>query len=464
MKMNNNILKTTYVFIGLFTLMIVYLLVYIITQSDNDINNPYNKRDELLAENVVRGKIYSRDMQVLAKTETNDDGSESRVYLYGDLFCHAVGSYDMGEYGLESSYNFQLLTSDASIVEEIIADLNNDKLQGNSLVTTLDVDLQSACYNALGNYDGAVVVMDSQTGEILSMVSNPGYDPNDIEEIWDELTVDSDVLVNRATQGLYPPGSVFKLLTLGEYISSHADTYEKYEYDCQGSVSISDLTMSCSNKKAHGNLDLLSSFAKSCNCSFVNMGTMIEANQLKEYCENKLFNSQLPLDIAYKQSAISISNSDTAFMKAQTVIGQGETLVTPMHMCMVISSIANDGILMKPKMVSQIIDKNGKVVEDFSIKEYKELFTKDEADILKQYLRAVVENGTASSLNRDDLYIYGKTGTAQVGTEGKANSWFVGVIEKDDNKYAIAVVIENVDDNTAPAVSVTKEITNFLAK
>lgn len=464
MKMNNNILKTTYVFIGLFTLMIVYLLVYIITQSDNDINNPYNKRDELLAENVVRGKIYSRDMQVLAKTETNDDGSESRVYLYGDLFCHAVGSYDMGEYGLESSYNFQLLTSDASIVEEIIADLNNDKLQGNSLVTTLDVDLQSACYNALGNYDGAVVVMDSQTGEILSMVSNPGYDPNDIEEIWDELTVDSDVLVNRATQGLYPPGSVFKLFTLGEYISSHEDTYEKYEYDCQGSVSISDLTMSCSNKKAHGNLDLLSSFAKSCNCSFVNMGTMIEANQLKEYCENKLFNSQLPLDIAYKQSAISISNSDTAFMKAQTVIGQGETLVTPMHMCMVISSIANDGILMKPKMVSQIIDKNGKVVEDFSIKEYKELFTKDEADILKQYLRAVVENGTASSLNRDDLYIYGKTGTAQVGTEGKANSWFVGVIEKDDNKYAIAVVIENVDDNTAPAVSVTKEITNFLAK
>ena len=462
--MNNNILKTTYVFIGLFTLMIVYLLVYIITQSDNDINNPYNKRDELLAENVVRGKIYSRDMQVLAKTETNDDGSESRVYLYGDLFCHAVGSYDMGEYGLESSYNFQLLTSDASIVEEIIADLNNDKLQGNSLVTTLDVDLQSACYNALGNYDGAVVVMDSQTGEILSMVSNPGYDPNDIEEIWDELTVDSDVLVNRATQGLYPPGSVFKLFTLGEYISSHEDTYEKYEYDCQGSVSISDLTMSCSNKKAHGNLDLLSSFAKSCNCSFVNMGTMIEANQLKEYCENKLFNSQLPLDIAYKLSAISISNSDTALIKAQTVIGQGETLVTPMHMCMVISSIANDGILMKPKMVSQIIDKNGKVVEDFSIKEYKELFTKDEADILKQYLRAVVENGTASSLNRDDLYIYGKTGTAQVGTEGKANSWFVGVIEKDDNKYAIAVVIENVDDNTAPAVSVTKEITNFLAK
>ena len=222
MKMNNNIMKTTYVFIGLFMLLIVYLLGYVILKSGEDINNPYNKRQNLLAEKVIRGTIYSDDMVALASTVTDEDGNDRRVYPFDDLFCHVVGSYDMGQYCLESSYNFELLTSESSIIDEVVAELNNEKLKGNSIVTTLDIDLQSACYNALGDYMGSVIVMDAENGDVLAMVSKPGYNPNDIKEIWEDIkSDDSGVLVNRSTQGLYPPGSVFKLFTLGAYIDSH---------------------------------------------------------------------------------------------------------------------------------------------------------------------------------------------------------------------------------------------------
>ena len=271
--------------------------------------------------------------------------------------------------------------------------------------------------------------------------------------------------MNRSTQGLYPPGSVFKLFTLGAYIDSHKSSYIDFSYKCEGTISFADFSMSCSNKRAHGLLDLTGAFANSCNCSFVNMGTMIDADKLNEYCEKRLFNCELPIDIPYKSSSITLSNSDSEFMKSQTVIGQGETLVTPIHMCMVMSSIANDGILMKPRLVSRIIDERGKTVKNIDTDEYKQLYTKEETDVLKEYLREVVKNGTATRLKRDNMDIYGKTGTAQISTNGKADSWFVGGVSTENGKtYAIAVVLENIDENTAPAVVVTKEIINFLDK
>lgn len=466
MKMNNNILKTTYVFIGLFVILIVYHIGYILIQSDEDINNSYNKRQEILARKVVRGTIYSKDMVALATTETDEEGNEMRVYPYDDLFCHVVGSYDMGQYCLESSYNFEMLTTQASIIDEVVAELNNQKLRGNSIVTTLDIDLQSVCDNAIGDYDGSVVIMDPETGDILSMVSKPGYNPNDIQNIWDDIkSDDSGALVNRATQGLYPPGSVFKLFTLGEYIDSHKKSYVDYVFECDGTIEFVDFTMSCSNKKAHGKLDLFGAFADSCNCTFVNIGTMIDADKLNEYCQSKLFNAELPLDIPYKSSSITVSNSDSEFMKSQTVIGQGETLVTPIHMCMVMSSIANNGILMKPRLVSGIIDNNGNCVKDFGTEDYQQLYSADEANVLKEYLKEVVKVGTAYRLQNDNMEVYGKTGTAQISVTGKAHSWFVGAIETDSGKsYAIAVVLENIDENTSPAVVVTKEIIKSLDK
>ena len=167
----------------------------------------------------------------------------------------------------------------------------------------------------------------------------------------------------------------------------------------------------------------------------------------------------------HNKSQITLSNSDSEFIKCQTVIGQGETLVTPIHMCMVMSSIVNDGMLMKPRLVTEILDSNNNVVKKYNVTEYDQLYTANEATTLKEYMREVVTNGTAYRLNHDKLYVYGKTGTAQISTAGKADSWFIGGIELDTNtKYAIAVVLENINENTSPAIVVTKEIMNSLDK
>ncbi len=463
-RMNDNILKTTYVFIGLFAILAVYLLIYLFTDSKTDINNPYNKRQEILAKKVHRGNIYANDMTILAQTIIDNDNNEKRVYPYDELFCHIVGSYDMGTYGLESAYNFDLLSTNQSIIEEVVDDLNNNKSLGNSIVTTLDVNLQDACYKALGNYDGAVIIMEADTGNILSMVSKPGYNPNDIEKIWNDIKDDDKgVLLNRVTQGLYPPGSVFKLFTLGEYIESNKDSYNDFSYNCTGTVTFTDFSMRCSNKKAHGEINLKDSFANSCNCAFVDIGSRIDLDDFREYCNSRLFNQNLPIDLAYKKSSFNLGNADSKFIKCQTVIGQGETLVTPIHMCMVMSSIVNDGILMKPRFVDKIIDKNGNVLKNIKSEEYLSLYSSEDATLLKEYLREVVASGTAYRLKNEHMDIYGKTGTAQISATGKADSWFVGGIEKaDGTNYAIAVVLENINENTAPSVVVTKEILKAL--
>ena len=147
MKTNNNIMKTTYIFMGLFILLAGYFIGYILIQSKYDINNTYNKRQEILAEKIIRGTIYSNDGKPLAITETDETGNEYRHYPYNELFCHVVGSYDKGQYGLELAYKFDLLSTNASIAQEVVAEINGKKLHGNSIKTTLDIELQKYCIN-----------------------------------------------------------------------------------------------------------------------------------------------------------------------------------------------------------------------------------------------------------------------------------------------------------------------------
>lgn len=465
-SMKSNILKATYVFAALFIILGAYLLYYVVVESAGDINNPYNKRTELFEQKIIRGNIYSKDMDILAQTLTDDSGKETRVYPYDELFCHVVGSFDKGRYGLEQTYDFQLLGTNASLVEGVAADINNQKLQGNSIVTTLDVELQNVCYEALGKYDGAVMIMDAKTGDVLAMVSKPGYNPNDITKIWEDIrNDDKGALLNRVTYGLYPPGSVFKLFTLGEYISEHESNYEEYSYECSGTVNFVDFTMSCSNKRAHGLMNLAKGFAESCNCTFVDIGSKIKIDKFRDYCDEKLFNRDLPIELPHTLSQMQLKDNDSEFIKSQTVIGQGKTLVTPIHMCMVMSAIANDGIMMKPRFVSNIIDGKGNIVKEIKKDEYSELYTANEAETLKKYLREVVDSGTAYRLKSDTMDVYGKTGTAQVNATGITDSWFVGAVETEDEQvYAFAVVLENVTENTSPAIVVSKEIIKGLDK
>ena len=239
---NLEFLIITYLFLAIFIGMIGYFVYFQLVKSESIINSSYNSRLDLYAEHVVRGDITTADGTVLAKTTVNDDGSETREYPYGRMFAHVVGYMNNGKGGLESQYNFNLLRSHSFFLTQIINDLKDQKNTGDTLVTTLDYDVQKAAYDALGDRDGAVVVMEPKTGKILAMVSKPDYDPNNIAEDWDELTAEeseSSVLLNRATQGLYPPGSVFKIFTTLEYVHENSD-YEDYSFDCNGKFTEGD--------------------------------------------------------------------------------------------------------------------------------------------------------------------------------------------------------------------------------
>lgn len=222
---NREFAVITYLFVGMFIMMMGYFVWFQVFRSEDFINSPYNARQNTFSEHVVRGEILSADGKVLAQTAVGEDGKETRQYPYGSMFAHAVGYDSNGKSGIESFGNFSLLRSHAFALEQVFNGIQNQKNPGDNIVTTLDFGLQETAYQALGSNRGAVVVLEPATGKILAMVSRPDFDPNTIEAEWESIISDTDddnsVLVNRVTQGLYPPGSTFKILTTLEYLREH---------------------------------------------------------------------------------------------------------------------------------------------------------------------------------------------------------------------------------------------------
>ena len=351
---NRQVLIITYCVVAVFLGMIGYIVYFMATDADNIINNPYNKRQQLLAERVVRGTIYSSDNEVLAETKTNSDGTESRYYPYKNMFCHAVGRVDNSMTGVELAQCYPLLTSHSNPLKQLVNTFRGEKNAGDNVVTTLNADLQKTAYEALGSYKGAVVALEPNTGKILTMVSKPDYDPNTVLENWNDLVEDSEdnsALLNRAAQGLYPPGSTFKMLTAMEYIRENQDSYKKYQYNCSGSASFEGNEINCYGGENHGNLDLFTSFAKSCNTSFANIGMSLNISSFGKLCERFGFNKSLDLGFESNKSRFTLSGKSDKGELVQTVIGQGKTQITPMLNAMIVSTIANDGEMMKPYMV-----------------------------------------------------------------------------------------------------------------
>lgn len=457
---NREILVVTYIFIGLFVLLLVNFSHFLFADSKTVINNTYNKRQDLLAERVVRGQILGNKGEVLAQTVEDDDGNSKRVYPYKDLFVHVVGRFDKGKTGIELSENFNLLTSNANPVEKIFNELSEKKNVGDNIVTTLDVELQKVAYNALGNHKGAVVVLEPSTGKILAMVSKPDYDPNQITSTWEDLTNNSDnnsALINRATQGLYPPGSTFKIVTALQYMRENSN-YKKFEYKCDGHFSIDGMRINCYNNKVHGTVDLNKAFAKSCNSTFASIGTKLNRNSWISTCNSLLFNSQLPLPFSYKKSSFTLDSTSKDTLTAQTAIGQGNTLITPMHNLMIVSAIANGGTLMKPYVVDHIENYVGNVVSKNMPSSYGNLITAKEAKALTNMMVEVVSDGTGYKLNSNKYKAAGKTGSAEFNSGKSSHAWFVGFAPSDNPQIAVSVIVEGAGTGSDYAVPIAKKI------
>ena len=454
----------TYIFMVIFGAMILYMVYFLAFKSEDFINNEYNGLQTLFEEDVVKGDIITSDGYVIAETVVDAEGNSSRKYPYSEMFAHVTGYSSNVRTGLEKQLNFTLLRSNTFFVEQLMCELTNEKKMGDNVISSIRYDLQEAAYKALGRYDGAVIVMEPSTGKILAMVSKPTYNPNTIDKDWESLQ-EGSALYNRATQGQYTPGSIFKMMTLLAYIESNPNSYQDYSYECTGKITLNNKTIHCASNKAHGTVDLKTSFAKSCNASFTNMMQGIDEEVFQKVCDSMMFNQNLPISFESSMSSFLISDADAGSLKMDTSIGQGKTLVSPLHMVMLASAVCNDGVAMRPQLIEKIENYQGVNVETIKSKAYKTLFTDDQRAILSEYMRETVEAGTASRLDKEAYTAYGKTGTAQTTSDlNKTNAWFVGYAEHEGKEIAIAVVVEDSGAGSTYAVPIAEKVFDLYFK
>ncbi len=458
---NRQILLVTYCITIIFLCMAGFLVYFMAVQSQEIINNPYNKRQEVLAKKVSKGKILSADGKVLAETKTGADGKDTRVYPYKDMFCHIVGRAVNSMTGIEGKQGYPLLASHINPFTQLANTFRGEKSPGDNVVTTLDTKLQKAAYDALGNRKGAVVALDPSTGRILAMVSKPAYDPNRVEQNWEELISDSNeesALVNRATQGLYPPGSTFKVLTAMEYLIENPDSYSKFRYECKGTDSFSGNIINCYGREQHGSLNLKMALAKSCNGAFAKIGTTLDVAQFRKLTERFMFNKSLPVDFEYNKSKFSLSKDSDMGELTQTVMGQGKTMITPLENAVIAATVANNGEMMVPYVVDHVESDAGKRVTSYEPKSKGQIIDKWVAEKMNKLMRSVVTSGTGYSLSSLPYEVAGKTGSAEYDSEGNSHAWFVGFAPADKPKIAVSIIVEGAGTGSRYAVPIAKEM------
>lgn len=462
-KNNKSIIVSTLIFVITFIAMAGYLIYFNLTQAESIINNSYNKRQGVLSRRTIRGSILSDDKTKLAVTNVDDDGNETRYYPYSGLFSHTIGYLNNGGYGLESLYGYYMLHSNQNFFEQIGNDLSGNRNTGDNVVTTLNVGLQKACYDALGSNRGAVIVMEPSTGKILAMVSKPDFDPNTLAANWSQITGEGSdsVLVNRATQGLYPPGSTFKLITMLEYLREHKNDYGQYHYICDGTYELGNNTINCVRTTAHGDVDLFSSLAVSCNCSFINIGLSLDLDRYKKTAEKMLFNKELPTNLEYNKSRFVLNGESSEWDIAQTSFGQGKTVITPFHLALITCTIANNGTLMEPYLVSPVESTNGMTVKKFKEEKYDTLITEKEASLLKKGMEQVVKDSFSWLFGGVEYTLAAKSGSAQYGTEGYEHSLYASFSPADNPEIAVVAVVEGGPQRNTTAAEVTKQIYDY---
>ena len=457
---NRKLYLLSVAFLLLFGFMCTYLVWFNLSKQSELFNNSFNSRQEMMAEKNIRGTIYSSDGKKLAYTKVSED-KEERIYPYDEVFCHVVGYHSHGKSGVEALANYELSHSNVDINNKIATSSVGGKDLADNVYTTFDSDLQLTAHKALGVYDGAIVVTEVKTGRILAMVSKPGFDPNEITTLLNRLSQDtkSSVLLNRATQGLYPPGSIFKVITTIEYLREHNNDLSTYEYNCSGSYKVDDIRINCFNHKAHGLQTYEDSVTNSCNSSFANIGMQLNTEAFANTLNGLLFHQELPIDLPNNPGSFDLIADNPKEAMMHSSFGQGKTIVTPLQMNLITCAIANGGVLMKPQVLERVETATGSVIKNFEPVVYKRLISAQESEIVKDLMVQVVEVGTANKLKGLSYDVAGKTGSAEYDSNKQtSHSWFTGFAPANDPEIAITIIMEQAGTGSGYAVPVAKRI------
>lgn len=439
-KENKRIITVLVALCTLLISLVLYISYFQIFKAEAIKQNSHNKRLWINEENVLRGSILDRNGKVLSYSEKKDD-KNIRYYPYGRLYSHVIGySYrQYGKAGLEKEYNNELLDIDENNAINEIKNLVLPKSIGNDLKLTIDHNMQEKSRNLLKGKKGSIVTMNPQTGEIYSMVSLPDFDSSNLDAEWKGIIESEDSpLLNRAIQGLYAPGSIFKVITAVGILETYGIDQN---YLCNGKAIIDGQTINDYGKHSHGEIGLNGAIANSCNPYFAEKSLLLGKEKLGEVSEKFMINKEIPFDLDVKKSQFDYKGSMDKNKLAASSIGQGDVLVTPLNMAMMASAIANNGDMVKPILVKEVINKKGKVLTSNTTETLSYTTNNSISEQMKEMMREVVSSGTGKNASIKNVKVAGKTGTAE-NASGKDHSWFVGFAPYDDPKLAVAVVLE----------------------
>ncbi len=461
--MNRQIVKLFAFIVVLFGVLVGFTSYWSVFDAKALKEEEANKRPLLEQQQIRRGRILAADGTVLAKSIAKGKGDSLRFvrrYPEGALYGHPIG-YSFVRYGdteFEQFHNDQLVGEESEF-SSILDELRGRNQEGNDIVTNIDPAAQRVALSDLEAAGfGAVVALEPSTGAVKVMASNAPYDPNRVPAEFGKLSTNEieRPLYNRATQGQYPPGSTFKVVTAAAGLESGTITPET-TIDAPGTIIDEGHELANDFNEDFGPIALDTALTNSVNTWFGQLGQQLGNDQLFETMEKFGFNSTPPIDLPEDQVEESgvfgengelLTKNDPVDL-ARVAIGQERLLATPLQMAMVASAVANGGKLMKPQIWNRVIDPDGRVTEHLDPSEYSQPISSETAEALTTAMEGVVSEGTGTNAAISNGQVAGKTGTAETpgnaacgGGEEENQAWFIGFAPADDPQIAIAASVE----------------------
>jgi peptidoglycan glycosyltransferase len=460
--MNRQIVKLFAFVVALFGVLVGFTSYWSVFDAEALKEKDANKRPLLEQQQIPRGRILAADGTVIAKSVAKGRGASKRYvrrYPEGSLFGHPIGYsfVRLGDTEFEQFHNEELIgegTEFSSIVDELLG----ERQEGSDVVTSIDTAAQRLALAELEEAGfGAVVAIEPSTGAVKVMASNAPFDPNRVPYEFTKLSTNEveTPLLNRATQGLYPPGSTFKVVTAAAGLDSGTITPES-TIDAPGSLEVEGTPLQNDFDEDFGPISLDTALTNSVNTWFGQLGQQLGNDTLFEYMERFGFNAtpaiDLPEDEVYESGVYDegeLLHANDPVDLARLAIGQERLLATPLQMAQVAAAVANGGKLMKPQIWKRVVDPDGRVTDTMDPSVYSEPISGETAEELTTAMEGVVSEGTGTNAAISGVQVAGKTGTAETpgnkacgGGENENQAWFIGFAPADDPQIAIAASVE----------------------
>ena len=432
------------------------------------VSSARNTRYRSAKSSVIPGDILDRSGVTLATSDENGRRTYQSNILSRSSMVHILGDTEGNvANGVESFQANYLLGFETSLNERVTALLDGTQRRGDTVVITADSKLQTQIVQIFRNTSnikgkcGAAVVMNYKTGEVLALVSLPVYDP---ENITDTIRQSAQhPYWNRALQSTLPPGSTFKIITAVSALENLPNA-QSAVFTCTGATQVMDKLVTDYGNEQHGEIGLAKAFRLSCNNAFAQTALTIGDSALRKTAENFGFNDNfLFRDLVVENSRYPTSNRN-ALEVAWSGVGQSQVAATPLHMCMIAAAIANDGVMMEPRLLSRVQSPAGLVRVRTSARVYRTACSPETAQVIDGYMKDVIKSGTGTRAKTDGLTIAGKTGSAEGSLDGMdvTHAWFTGYIDSDRYPYAVCVLVEAGGTGGSVAAPVAGQIFAYL--